>query len=167
MENEIDRFHRPLFFYSPKLFRVLLQRCHIFHPPTQRSDVAFLIVERSDCLPFPLHRYVEFLSLGRRNGRQALKISLMTGGAGLRVSVSETNAKLPCVCIYILLCTQFLRAAPPCGPYEAHLGAHRACPPGLLDLPGSQYCLLGPSTASPGPQDAHRMPIGTGRIYEN
>ena len=45
-----------------------------------------------------------------------------------------------------------------------HLGAQVACPPGLLDLPGPQYCLPGPQNCLSWPAgrqlDANWTPVG-------
>ena len=43
---------------------------------------------------------------------------------------------------------------------NAHLGAKLACPPGLLGLPGPQYCLPGPQYCLPGPQYCLSWPPG-------
>ena len=43
---------------------------------------------------------------------------------------------------------------------KTHLGAKLACPPGLLGLPGPQYCLPGPQCCLPGPQYCLSWPAG-------
>ena len=47
---------------------------------------------------------------------------------------------------------------------KAHLGAKLACPPGLLGLPGPQYCLPGPQYCLSWPAgrqlDANWAPVG-------
>ena len=65
---------------------------------------------------------------------------------------------------YILLCTQFSRAAQPCRPYCDPWTAKLDCPPGLLGLPGPLYCLSGPQYCLSWPSgrqlDASWTPIG-------
>ena len=49
-------------------------------------------------------------------------------------------------------------------PSNAHMGALLACPPGLLGLPGPQYCLPGPQYCLSWPAgrqlDANWAPVG-------
>ena len=62
------------------------------------------------------------------------------------------------------LCTPVLRAAPTCEGKKSPWTAFWACPPGLLGLPGPQYCLPGPQYCLSWPSgrhlDAKWTPVG-------